>query len=83
MRGIIFALVFLSLLMGGCTSWDRFARTNADWANEREMQACVSASGGLEPYGYGHLVFGTGGAEVATCARIFGLPGAANLPRDE
>ena len=76
---LIRAGVVLLVFVSGCTSWDRFARTNAEWASARKMTACVVASGGLEPYGYGHLVFGTGGASVQDCAKIFGLPGAANL----
>ena len=71
------------LVLTGCekvtTTWDELARTNAEWATTRQLTACVTASGGVEPYGYGHIVFGTGGASVQDSARIFGLPGAAFL----
>ena len=77
MRYIV--IIVLLLTCAGCRGWAEFARSNAEWAEARDMKSCVAASGGLQPYGYGNLVFGTGGTKVETCAKIFGLPGAALL----
>lgn len=75
----------LVTLLAGCATvtqtWDQVARTNAEWAEARQLQACFHAFGAVEPYGQAHILFATGGANVVTCATIYGLPGAPLLEK--